>query len=214
MKSCPIICALLLTVALHAREATNTAPVIDLETGGPGWGFSASVYTCLLPEDNDYAQPTLTANYRWLHLEARDNYDDLETGSVWLGYNLNFGRKLTLDFTPVIGGGFGNTAGVAPGYPLTLGRWWLALYSEGEYVFETNDRTESFLYSWSELTFPPLDWLRAGLVAQRTRAYESELAIQRGFLVGLNFKPIGIAGYIFNPDENEPIYVPSIGVEF
>lgn len=64
------------------------------------------------------------------------------------------------------------------------------------------------------LTLSPLDWLRAGLVVQRTRAYESELEIQRGFLVGLDLKHFGIAGYIFNPDESEPTYVFSIAVEF
>ena len=103
---------------------------------------------------------------------------------------------------------------LAPGDHLTLGWWRLELYSEGEYVFETSDRTGSFFYSWSELTLSPLDWLRAGLVVQRTRAYESELEIQRGFLVGLDFKHFGIAGYIFNPDESEPTYVFSIAVEF
>jgi len=214
MKPCPILCALLLTGALQAQEATNTAPEIDLETAEPGWSFSASVYTYILPEDDDYAQPTITADHGWLHLEARYNYEDLETGSVWMGYNFSLGSRLTLDFTPMLGGVFGNTAGVAPGYHLTLGWWRLELYSEGEYVFETSDRTGSFYYSWSELTLSPLDWLRAGLVVQRTRAYESELEIQRGFLVGLDFKHFGIAGYIFNPDESEPTYVFSIAVEF
>ena len=36
MKPCPILCALLLTGALQAQEATNTAPEIDLETAEPG----------------------------------------------------------------------------------------------------------------------------------------------------------------------------------
>ena len=214
MRPCPIPCALLLTGVLQAQEATNTAPEINLEPTEPGWSFSASVYTYILPEDDDYAQPTITADHGWLHLEARYNYEDLETASVWMGYNFSLGSKLTLDFTPMIGRVFGNTAGVAPGYHLTLGWWRLELYSESEYVFVTSDRTESFFYSWSELTLSPLDWLRAGLVVQRTRAYESELDIQRGFVVGLNFKHFGIAGYILNPDESEPTCVFSIAVEF
>jgi hypothetical protein len=214
MKPSTIWCAFLLTGALHAQEATNTFPEIEPETVEPGWSFSASVYTYLLPQDNDYAQPTITADHGWLHLEARYNYEDLKTGSVWIGYNCSLGSRLTLDFTPMLGGVFGNTAGVAPGYHLTMGWWWLEFYSEGEYLLDTSDRTESFYYSWSELTLSPKDWLRTGLVIQRTRAYESELEIQRGFLVGLNFKHFGVAGYVFNPDESEPTYVISIGVEF
>ena len=60
----------------------------------------------------------------------------------------------------------------------------------------------------------PVDWLRAGLVAQRTRAYESELDIQRGFLVGLRYKRVEVAGHVFNPDLSKPTYVISLRVEF
>jgi len=59
-----------------------------------------------------------------------------------------------------------------------------------------------------------MPWLRVGLVAQRTRAYESELDVQRGFLVGLIYKQVGVTGYVFNPDKNKPTYVISVGVEF
>ena len=60
----------------------------------------------------------------------------------------------------------------------------------------------------------PVDWLRAGLVAQRTRAYESELDIQRGFLLGLSYKQVEVAGHVFNPDKNPPTYVISVRVDF
>ena len=59
-----------------------------------------------------------------------------------------------------------------------------------------------------------MDWLRAGLVAQRTRAYETDLDIQRGFLVGLSYKQLSVTGHMFNPDQDEPTYVISVGVEF
>jgi hypothetical protein len=39
----------------------------------------------------------------WLHLEARYNYEALETGSVWAGYDFNAGKKLVLDLTPMVG---------------------------------------------------------------------------------------------------------------
>ena len=37
----------------------------------------------------------------------------------------------------MIGGVFGDTTGVAPGYKGSLSWWKLELYSEGEYVFDT-----------------------------------------------------------------------------
>jgi hypothetical protein len=47
----------------------------------------------------------------WLHLEARYNYENLRTGSVWVGYNFSAGKKLVLDVAPVLGGVFGRTHG-------------------------------------------------------------------------------------------------------
>ena len=56
----------------------------------------------------------------------------------------------------MLGGVFGNTTGIAPGYKGSLSWWKLELYSEGEYVFDTGDSSESFFYNWSELTLAPV----------------------------------------------------------
>jgi hypothetical protein len=106
------------------------------EASGKPWSFSASAYTYFVPDSRNYVQPTVTADRQWLHLEARYNYEDLDTGSAWVGYNFSVGEKLSLDFTPMLGGVFGNTTGIAPGYRGTLSWWKLVLYSEGEYVKE------------------------------------------------------------------------------
>src|SRR6187549_880377 len=98
------------------------------------WSFSASAYTYAVPDDGSYAQPTVTADRGWLHLEARYNYEALDTGSAWVGYNFSGGEKLAWEFTPMLAGVFGRTTGVAPGYKGSLNWWKFALYSEGEHV--------------------------------------------------------------------------------
>ena len=118
-------------------------------------------------------QPTIRADRGWLHLEARYNYEALDTGSAWIGYNFSVGEKLNLEFTPMLGAVFGKTTGVAPGYEFTLSWRKLQLYSEGEYVFDTGDSAASFFYKWSELTLAPVDWFRFGLVVQRTKVYKT-----------------------------------------
>jgi hypothetical protein len=184
------------------------------EASGKPWSFSASAYTYFVPDNRNYVQPTVTADRQWLHLEARYNYEDLDTGSAWVGYNFSVGEKLSLDFTPMLGGVFGNTTGIAPGYRGTLSWWKLVLYSEGEYVFDTGDRSASFFYNWSELSFSPVEWFRFGLVGQRTRAYESDRDIQRGFLVGFSYKRVDLTAYVFNPDQDKPTVVVAAGVNF
>ena len=178
------------------------------------WSFSASLYGYLLPEGPDYLQPTVTADRGWLHLEARANYEALNTGSVWMGYTVGGGKKLVWDLTPMIAGVFGGIDGVAPGYrgSLTWGK--LGLYSEGEYVIHPADSSENFFYNWSEATVSPVAWFRVGLVTQRTRAYQSDRDIQRGLLIGVERNAWELTGHVFNPDESRPTVVIALRVNF
>ena len=202
------------TTHAAAYAATNTPSALTEEADENAWAFSASVYTYLVPEDRDYAQPTFTADRDWLHLEARYNYEDIETGSVWIGYNFNLGEQLALELTPMIGGVFGETAGIAPGYKGSLSWWKLELYTEGEYVFDTGDSSDNFFYTWSELSLAPVDWFRFGLVVQRTKLYQTDFDIQRGFLLGISYKKVDFTTYVFNPDASRPTIVLGLGVGF
>ena len=199
-----------------AGEAPDThAPASGIEEQPQRqWSFGTSLYTYFVPDDPAYVQPTFTADRDWLHLEARYNYEDLETGSVWLGYNFRGGDKLAWEFTAMLGGVFGNTTGVAPGYKGSLSWWKLELYSEGEYVIDTGDSSDSFFYNWSELTLAPADWFRFGLVAQRTRAYQSDRDIQRGLLVGFSVEQFDVSTSLFNIDDDNPTVVLSFGFDF
>ena len=85
-------------------------------------------------------------------LEARYNYEALETGSLWVGYNFSASNKLSLNVTPMLGGVFGKTTGVAPGLRGSLSWWRFYFYGEGEFVITTDKRSDSFLTGWSELT--------------------------------------------------------------
>jgi len=194
--------------------STNAPPTLSEEAAAKRWAFSASAYAYFVPDSREYVQPTFTADRDWLHLEARYNYEDLETGSAWVGYNLGGGEKLAWELTPMLGGVFGNTTGIAPGYKGSLSWWKLEFYSEGEYVIDTGDSSESFFYNWSELTLAPVDWFRFGLVTQRTRVYETDRDIQRGLLVGFSYRQVDLTAYVFNPDESRPTVVAAVSVSF
>jgi hypothetical protein len=105
---------------------------------------------------------------------------------------------------------FGDTRGVAPGYEGSLEWWKLEFYSEGEYVIDTGAE-DSFFYNWSELTLSPLDWFGFGILAQRTRAYETEREIQRGLLARISLERLALALYVLNPDDSEATVI--VGVD-
>jgi hypothetical protein len=172
------------------------------------------VYTYLVPDDSNYAQPTFTADRDGLHLEARYNYENLETGSVWVGYNFGGGEKLAWELTPLLGGVFGETTGIAPGYKGSMSWRKIELYSEGEYVLDAGEASDSFFYNWSELTLAPVEWFRGGLVTQRTRVYQTDRDIQRGILLGMTYEKLDVTTYLFNPDDSKPTVVVAVTVSW
>jgi hypothetical protein len=194
-------------------ETPKVSPsaVAPLEIERPDWAFDASGFVYVTPDDT-YFQPSFSTDYRALHLEARYNYEDRQTASTWIGYNLSVGQVVNLKLTPMLAGVFGATNGVALGCRGKVTWRWLELYAEGEDVVSFGDKTSSFFYIWSTLSASPLEWLHLGLAAQRTRAYETSLDIQRGFLLGFSIEHVSLTAYLFNPDLTPPTYVFALDV--
>jgi len=194
--------------------ATNSVTALP-EVEDNKWSFTAYAYTYLQENDRDYVQPTFTADRGWLHLEARYNYEDYETASFWVGYNLSFGKEISVTLTPMIGGALGETKGFAPGFRLNTEWWKLTLYSEGEYFFDAHSSSDDFFYNWSELSIDVTHGFRAGLVMQK----ETHEDVRRGFLVGYSwdqkgFGEVDLTAYLFDLDRDEQMYVFAVGVSF
>ncbi len=174
--------------------------------------YSLTVDGYIVPNGTSYASPIFTADNNW-HFEARYNYENLYTGSLWFGYNFNFGKKkLKLALTPMLGGVMGQTTGIAPGLETTLTYKKIEFYAASEYVFDTTKASGSFFYSWPELTYSPVKWFRIGAVAQHTDAYHTSLNIQRGFLVGVSYQEAGIYDVCFRSGAGESDYGAGGGI--
>ena len=195
-------------------QTTNNPPELPAEGATTPWSFTSSVYGYLIPHSHYYVNPNLTADHGWFHLEARYNYEALDTGSLWVGYNYSVGEKLVFEATPMIGGVFGDTSGVAPGCNLSLSYKRFALSSQSEYFFDSGGSSGNFFYTWSELTYSPWEWFRTGLVVQRTKAYHSSLDIQRGLMAGVTYKKVDLATYVFNFGWTDPTVVVAVTLTF
>jgi len=214
MRQVPTIAiVVLLAAALQAQPATHPAPA-KADSPDKEWSFSASAWGYLVPNDRSYFSPSFTADRKWLHLEARYNYENKETGSLWAGYNLTVGQKVVLEVTPMLGAVFGNTTGISPGCNVSLTYKRVEVTSQCEYVFDLKDKNGNFFYTWNELTYSPRDWFRAGLAAQRTRAYQTPLDVQRGFLVGFSHKDVDFTTYILNAGWTTPTVILALGYSF
>lgn len=199
------------------RAAINQAPVSVLATpfqedAKKAWEASFSIAS-VMPGDQVYLQPTLAMDLNWLHLEARYNYEALDTGSAWVGYNFNFGEKLAITLTPMVGAVFGETSGFAPGYEISAKWWKLEFYKEGEFLIDSVANSGNFYYSWAEFRLVLAEWARVGMVVQRTRLYQTEFDTQRGMMASISIQKLNLNAYLFNPDKN-PFWVFSIRIPF
>jgi hypothetical protein len=96
------------------------------------------------------------------------------------------------------------------------GLWHTDFYTEAEHVYDTNAKEDSFTYAWSELGLSPLEWLRFGLVGQRTRVYNSARDIQQGgFAQIITPGKVTLGLYVFNPDVSADRFaILSLAAEF
>lgn len=199
---------------LSWAQSSASAPTESSAASPEPWSFTFNLSGYIVPDDRSYASPTFSADKQRFHFGARYNYEDKETGSLWAGYKFETGDTVMIQATPMIGGVFGHSTGIAPGYMASVTWKKLGLSTEGEFLFDTKDSTGSFFYSWSELSYFPLEWCRIGVVAQRTKAYRTSLDIQRGLLIGFSHKHVAFTTYIFNAGWTDPTVVLSFGFTF
>lgn len=177
------------------------------------WSFGADANFYLFKDDFIFL-PVLKADKNKLHLEARYNYEDMETFSGWVGYNISGGDKLEYMFTPMIGGVVGLADGIATGLEFTLTYKSLELYSESEYLFDMQANENNFFYMWTDITYSPQDWLWFGVSGQRTRLYQTDLEIQRGLMVGGALKNWELTGYLYNIGFDDPFALLTLSLKF
>lgn len=180
----------------------------------PAWTFRFAGAGYFLPDDEDYLQPTITADRGALHLESRYNYEDRNSLSAFAGWAVGFKRKFRLELTPMLGVVVGDRDGVVPGLELSFTAGPIEFYSEGEYVIDAHDTNDSFLYNWSEFSMWPTDWLRLGLVTQRTRTFNEPRDVQRGVLGGMSIGKFEATAYWFNPGSTDRYFVTSFAIGF
>ena len=209
-KRAVALASLFALVASAAQGQSGSSGASDRDQT---WSLRGAVAVYVLPDEGNYVQPTIAADRGALHLEGRYNYEDRHSVSVFGGWNVDIGKAVTLQLTPMFGFVAGDTEGLIPALEASFSWRRLALYSEGEYVIDLGRSTDSFLYNWSEASVS-VGWFRAGFATQRTRAYNTPREIQRGPLVGVNVSNIEATLYAFNPGSDEHVVVMAVSVEF
>jgi hypothetical protein len=214
--------AALQAFAVLAAVVAATAVAADDEhygrraapAGKPSWEFAVTAYPTVVRGGENYTSVIAAADRGPLHLEARYDYESIGARSAFVGWTFAGGEAITWELTPLLGGAWGTTRAFVPGLEASVAWRQLDVYVEAEYVRDSGEQTDSYLYAWSELGVRPVEWLRIGIAGQRTRLYGGERDIQRGPFAQLTWGRVTFGGYWFNPGSTDQIFVGSLGAAF
>ncbi|HEX4780759.1 MAG TPA: hypothetical protein VH301_08410 [Usitatibacter sp.] len=179
-----------------------------------GWDLAATGYWNVPRGESDFASGIFTADRGALHLEARANYEAIHAQSAFVGWTFSTGESLKLEATPIVGGVWGSTHGAIAGFEASATAGKFDGYIEAEYVRDSASRDSDYTYAWSELGYHPIEPLRLGLVAQRTRIYGGERELQRGGFAQWTHGPATLSVYWFNPGSSDQVVIGALGVAF
>jgi len=214
MKAAGTVAALAAALACTAVGAEEASGRRAAPPDKPSWEFALTAYPTDVRGGDNYTSGIGVADRGPLHLEARYNYESVGARSAFVGWTFSGGDTITWEVTPLLGGAWGSVHAFVPAVEASVSWRQFDFYVEAEAVRDTHEHNDSYLYAWSELGFRSVEWLRFGLVAQRTRAYGGERDIQRGPFAQLTWRRVTLGGYWFNPGSKDQVFVASLGVAF
>ena len=201
----------LASTAINAQEASGRRAAPPEK---PSWEFALTAYPTDVRGGDNYTSGIGVADRGPLHLEARYNYESVGARSAYIGWTFSGGDAIAWEVTPLLGGAWGTVHAFVPAVEASVSWRQFDFYVEAEAVRDQRVHDDSYFYAWSELGYRPAEWLRFGLVAQRTRAYGGERDIQRGPFAQLTWRRVTLGGFWFNPGSKDQIFVASLGVAF
>lgn len=207
--------ALFVTSSVFAQgKARSHRPTHHPKPKLPTWTYNITLDGYLVRGQDSYFNPTFTADQKWFHAEARYESEYIDTGSLWIGQDFQWGKTLSFAVTPVVGGVFGATHGVGPGLEATATYKKIELSFSSEYIFNTDSKSDNFYSGWLQLTYSPRGWFRLGFASQTNKPYQQNLDFQPGFFLGVAHKNFEFTTYAFNTGQADASVVLELGCSF
>ncbi len=133
------------------------------------------------------------------YAEARYNYEDVNTASLYAGRSFSGGKKLEFTVTPMAGVVFGKYNGISTAVNSEADYRGLNFSSQIQYTINTNNNMENFFYNWAEVSCSFFKKLYAGISIQQTLITKGRFTTEPGLLLGFSAGKFTIPLYLFNP---------------
>jgi hypothetical protein len=153
------------------------------------------------------------SNKKW-YAEARYNYDNFQTFSLYAGKTFSKENDFSYAFTPMIGGMIGKLKGGSLGLNTEFSFRKFNFSSQSQYSVSAESQNGNFFFTWSELYYQPLHWIYTGVTLQHTRVYRTNALVEPGVLLGFSFNHWSFPIYSFSPFADERYFVVGINWEW
>lgn len=189
---------LTLLIQVRSQSTLSFEQYSFIGTGQPG----------LLAPVAHYESP-----HKW-YAEARYNYEDVQTVSLYAGRTFAATNNFSWSLTPMIGGMAGKLNGGSVGLHAGCSYGKFNFSSESQYSVAASTRYDNFFYNWSELWYQPADWMYTGFALQHTRLYAASSLIDPGIMLGFSYHKWSFPLYSFNMFSERRYFVLGINWEW
>jgi hypothetical protein len=150
-------------------------------------------------------------NNQDLYLEARYNYEDINTFSFYLGKSYSGKSDFTYRVIPMAGGVFGKFRGISLGLNTEFEYRKLFFSADSQYTRSIRNSERTFYFSWSELGYELTDDIFAGAAFQYTYLpHDCSNLMQAGGMAGYVYNSWQISVYGFRPLNDARNFICSI----
>lgn len=152
-------------------------------------------------------------SHNW-YLEGRYNYEADKTMSVYAGKTFEKNSVVSYSASPIIGAVLGGFNGGSVGVNSEADYKKYFFSSQLQYTFSIKDKTQNFIYSWSDLSYQVLNNFYTGFSFQQTNLYKEQCKLEKGVFVKALFNKWSLPLYVFNPAARERYFVLGLSCDW
>jgi hypothetical protein len=176
----------------------------------------AGIYTTIQwsAESPVVATPQFWVYIKNFYIEARYNYENLNTASLYFGRSFTIEKKAAIEITPMLGGVVGQTNGISPGFNFRLEYNLFSTSTQCQYTIDLKDIKSSFFWDWTNFYFNFSEHFGIGGAVQILIPQSGDQLYSAGPTLRLSYKKLAAEIYVYNFWERQPTYAVAIEYAF
>jgi hypothetical protein len=158
--------------------------------------------------------PQIWTQYRKIYFEARYNYEDTRTFSLYSGFPLVYDNNAEIEFVPLVGAVAGQVNGISPGFNLNASYKGFNLFTQLQYTFDLWDKANSFFLDWSTISIDLTGQFAAGAGLQVYKPVNETAEILFGPMLRFRFGNFSTEVILYNLWDDLPKIALGISYSF